>query len=102
MKIKNPRIMNIHFDDKKRPFVCLEKRLKDFEILKTATIRCDGYPSLWEGIQAYISKHINKPGVKITNIGVVVTGRQGYINAQYNSTGCSYKKVVFYKINDHL
>jgi len=100
MKTQTPQIIEVHLDDKKRPNVSLEKRLKDFEILKIATIKCLDYPSLWEGIRAYVSRHFSKVGAQnIRNIGVLVTGRDGY-NAEYNRSGRSFKSVVFYKIND--
>ncbi|MBL7100802.1 MAG: hypothetical protein ISS23_02490 [Nanoarchaeota archaeon] len=95
---KDIKIRKIELDENKNPTTSIEKKLEDFEVLKIGRIKCNGYPSLCEGIKKHISKYREEWNLKDTeSIGFLMKGKEGY-----NVGGYSLKTVIFYKIRDSL
>lgn len=78
--------------------VHITKKLRNFEILKVGKIGCYDFPSFYEGIGNYISRHEKEWGLKNNEtLGFLIKSRDGY-----NYSGRTFKTVVFYRIKDRL
>ena len=95
---KNINLEEITLDSKGNAIVHIKKILKNFEVLNEAKIRCYDFPSFYNGIDRYISRHEKEWNLKNNEtLGFFKKGRDGY-----NYSGYTYKTVVFYKIRDRL
>lgn len=95
---KDINLEEITLDKDDNLIVHIKKKLKDFEILEVGKIGCYDYPSFYEGINKYISKHEKEWSLKNNEtLGFWIKSRDGY-----NPSVRTFRTVVFYRIKDRL
>jgi len=99
MKGIDERVFQIELDEKRNPVGWIEKNLRNSKAIKSARILCMDYPSFIECVNNYVAEHKNELSLKKN--GSLGMSHREMERQGYNGSS-SMKKVIFYRIRDHL